>query len=131
LYLILRFVYIATGGAIGAVARYGMSGWIQNLTESSFPWGTLCVNTVGSLFIGLFWGLSELTPVSPTVRLFFSIGFIGAFTTFSTYSLETLNLLRDKEMMLSFVNIALNNILALVFVFGGYFLSRYILGVLK
>ncbi len=127
----LRFVYIAAGGAIGAVARYGVSGWIQNLTESAFPWGTLCVNTVGSLLIGLFWGLSELTPVSPAVRLLFSIGFLGAFTTFSTYSFETLNLLRDREMVLGFANIALNNILALVFVFGGYFLSRYILGVLK
>ena len=127
----LRFVYIAAGGAIGAVARYGVSGWIQNLTEGAFPWGTLCVNSVGSLLIGLFWGLSELTPVSPAVRLLFSIGFLGAFTTFSTYSLETLNLLRDREMVLGFANIALNNILALVFVFGGYFLSRYILGVLK
>ena len=127
----LRLVCIAAGGAIGAVARYGVSGWTQNISPGTFPWGTLCVNTVGSLVIGLFWGLSEPTGISPSVRFFFAIGFLGAFTTFSTYSLETLNLLRDKETLLAFVNIGLNNLLALVFVFGGYFLSRYIITLLK
>ena len=127
----LRFIYIAAGGAIGAIARYGVSGWIQNLTRSGFPWGTLGVNTAGSLLIGFFWGLSELTPISPAARLFFSIGFLGSFTTFSTYSLETLNLFRDKETMLVAINLGLNNFLALVFVFGGYFISRYILSALK
>jgi len=127
----LRFVYIAAGGAMGAVARYGVSGWIQNLTRSGFPWGTLGVNTAGSLLIGFFWGLSEMIPVSPAARLFFSIGFLGSFTTFSTYSLETLSLFRDKETILVALNIGLNNFLALVFVFGGYFISRYILSILK
>ncbi|TKJ33317.1 MAG: hypothetical protein CEE38_20935 [Planctomycetes bacterium B3_Pla] len=127
----LRLVYIATGGAIGAVARYSVSGWVQNFGQGTFPWGTLFVNTAGSLLIGLFFGLSELTSVSPAARLFFAVGFLGAFTTFSTYSLETLNLLRDKETMLAFVNIGLNNLLTLAFVFGGYLLSRYVVTFLK
>jgi len=127
----LEFVLIAAGGAIGAVARYGLSGWVQNLGGGSFPSGTLFVNTAGSLLMGLFWGLSELVPVSPAVRLLFAVGFLGSFTTFSTFSLETFTLLRDKETMLGLANIGLNNLLALVFVFGGYFLSRSIVNFLK
>ncbi|MFH1719227.1 MAG: fluoride efflux transporter CrcB [Planctomycetota bacterium] len=127
----LKFVCIAAGGAIGAVARYGLSGWVQNLGGGSFPLGTLFVNAAGSLLMGLFWGLSELVPVSPVVRLFFAVGFLGSFTTFSTFSLETFTLLRDKETMLGLANIGLNNLLALVFVFGGYFLSRSVINFLK
>lgn len=127
----MKLVYIASGGAIGAVVRYGVSGWIQHVTPGSFPWGTLCVNTVGSFVIGLFWGLSGLTSVSPAARLFFAIGFLGSFTTFSTFSLETYGLLRDRETMLGLMNIGLNNLLAIVFVFAGYFLSRYSLNLLK
>jgi len=127
----MKLVYIASGGAIGAVVRYGVSGWVQNMTPGSFPWGTLCVNTVGSLAIGLFWGFSELTSVSPAARLFFAIGFLGSFTTFSTFSLETFGLLRDRETMLGLMNIGLNNLLAIVFVFAGYFLSRCSLNLLK
>ena len=127
----LKIIYIASGGAIGAVVRYGMSGWVQNISQSGFPLGTLFVNTLGSLLIGLFWGLTELTPISPAIRLFFTIGFLGSFTTFSTYSVETLSLLRDKETMLGLMNIGLNNLLALVFVFGGYFFSRYIINLSK
>ena len=127
----MKLVYIASGGAIGAVVRYGISGWVQNMTPGSFPWGTLCVNTVGSLVIGLFWGFSELTSISPAVRLFFTIGFLGSFTTFSTFSLETFGLLRDRETMLGLMNIGLNNLLAIVFVFAGYFLSRCSLSLLK
>ncbi|MEA3226442.1 MAG: fluoride efflux transporter CrcB, partial [Planctomycetota bacterium] len=119
-----KFFCIAAGGALGAVARYSISGWVQNAGPATFPWGTLCVNVVGSLLIGVFLGISELTPAPSAVRLLFAVGFIGAFTTFSTYSLETLNLFRDKEAMLGLMNIGLNNSLSLMAVFGAYFLSR-------
>jgi CrcB protein len=127
----LKLLSIAAGGAVGAIFRYSLSGWIQSIVPGSLPWGTLCVNTVGSLLMGVFWGLSELTPISPGIRLFFAIGFLGSFTTFSTFSVETFGLLRDRETLLGLMNIGLNNVLALVFVFGGYFLSRSILNVLK
>ncbi|MBN2315608.1 MAG: fluoride efflux transporter CrcB [Sedimentisphaerales bacterium] len=127
----LKFLFIAAGGAIGAIFRYSLSGWIQSVVPGSLPWGTLCVNTAGSLLMGIFWGLSELTPISPAVRLFFAIGFLGSFTTFSTFSVETFGLLRDRETVLGLMNIGLNNVLALVFVFGGYFLSRSLLNVFK
>ncbi len=120
----LKFVFIAAGGALGAAARYGVSGWVQNVRPAMFPWGTLCVNAVGSFLMGAFLGISELAPVSSTTRLLLAVGFLGAFTTFSTYSLETLNLFRDKEVMLGLVNIGLNNSLSLLAVLAAYFLSR-------
>lgn len=127
----LKFVYIAAGGALGAIARFGVSGWVQNFSRGTFPWGTLCVNTVGSLLIGALFGLSELTSISPAARLFLAVGFLGAFTTFSTYSLETLNLLRDKETLLALANVGLNNSLAMVSVFMGYVLTRFVIAFLK
>ena len=127
----MKFVYIASGGAIGAVARYVVSGYIQNLAQGVFPWGTLSVNAIGSLLIGVFFCLSELTPVSPVAKLLFTIGFLGSFTTFSAFSFETFSLLRDRETMLGLVNIGLNNLLSLVLVFVGYFASCYVLNVRK
>ena len=127
----MKFVYIALGGAFGAIFRYSISGMVQNIMQGSFPWGTLCVNTLGSLIIGIFWGLLELTSIPPAIRLFFAIGFLGSFTTFSTFSLETFSLLRERETMLAFMNIGLNNMLAIMFVFAGYFLSRYSVNLIK
>ncbi len=127
----LNFFYIAAGGALGAVARYSVSGCVQGIGPATFPWGTLCVNTVGSLFIGVFLGISELTPVPSAARLLFAVGFLGAFTTFSAYSLETLNLFRAKEAMLGLVNIGLNNSLSLAAVFAAYFLSRSVITLVR
>lgn len=127
----LKLFYVATGGALGAVARFAVSGWVQNLGRGAFPWGTLFVNTAGSLLIGLLFGLSELTSVSPAARLLLAVGFLGGFTTFSTYSLETLNLLRDKETLLALANVGLNNLLAVASVFIGYVLSRFVVAFLK
>ena len=116
---------------MGAAARYSVSGWVQNAGPATFPWGTLCVNVVGSLLIGVFLGISELTPAPSAVRLLFAVGFLGAFTTFSTYSLETLNLFRDKEAMLGLINIGLNNSLSLAAVFTAYFLSRSVVTLIR
>ena len=119
-----KFFCIAGGGALGAVTRYYVSGLIQNVAPATFPWGTLCVNAAGSLLIGAFLGISDSNPVSSAARLLFTVGFLGAFTTFSTYSLETLNLFRDKETMLGLMNIGLNNALSLVAVLGAFLVSR-------
>jgi CrcB protein len=88
---------VASGGALGAVARYLASGWVQNLTGGFFPWGTLVVNAVGCALLGfsLIW-LQE-TLASPEMRDLVTIGFLGSFTTFSTFSYETLAMLRDGE----------------------------------
>ncbi len=88
---------VAAGGAVGAVARYLATGWVQNLTGGFFPWGTFFVNAAGCFLLGfsLVWLQGTLT--SPLARQFVTIGLLGGFTTFSTFSYETVAMLRDGE----------------------------------
>jgi CrcB protein len=82
---------VALGGALGAVARYQLSLWVHARWPSAFPTGTLVVNLIGCLLLGVLAGLVEARMVvSPTTRLFLGVGLLGAFTTFSTFELETL-----------------------------------------
>lgn len=91
--------YIALGGAIGAMARYGASGWVHAHAPATFPWGTLAVNVLGSLLLGLAVRSLQISAVSVQVRGFVTIGLLGAFTTFSTFSFEAVALLQDGEWM--------------------------------
>jgi len=96
---------IAAGGAIGALLRYWVSSAVQNRTTSVFPYGTLTVNVIGSLLIGfLYIWLIERLAVGPAVRAFMLIGVLGAFTTFSTFSMETLNLMESGHLGKALVN---------------------------
>lgn len=96
---------IAAGGAIGALLRYWVSTAVQNRTTSVFPYGTLTVNVIGSLLIGfLYIWLIERLAVGPAVRAFMLIGVLGAFTTFSTFSMETLNLMESGHLGKALVN---------------------------
>lgn len=88
-------VVVAAGGAAGAVARYGLGGWIHGWAGAWMPWGTFGINLLGSLLIGFAVGYLESVPVGPEVRALITVGFLGAFTTFSTYAYETVALLRD------------------------------------
>ena len=105
-----------TGGALGTLARYAASGLAQRITDTLFPVGTLIVNSSGSLLIGIAWAFMENSSLPGYFRTFLLIGFFGGFTTFSTFSLETLNLVRDNEVRLAALNILANNIIAIVFV---------------
>jgi len=117
----LNIVSIAMGGAIGAIARYSLGGWLQQVSRSGiFPWGTLGVNLIGAFAIGVIWGISERFLLSPQVRLFLMVGVLGGFTTFSTFCLENLNLLRSGEIRLALWNIGLSNVLGLVLVYAGF-----------
>lgn len=95
----MMLLYIAAGGAVGALARYGLAGWVHGWTDDRFPWGTFAVNAVGSLLIGLALRYLESVPVSPEFRALVTVGLLGAFTTFSTYAYETVALLRDRDWM--------------------------------
>jgi len=89
---------VGMGGFLGAIARYLVSGYLQQNVTSVFPWGTFVVNITGCLLIGLVYGLSERGEVlSPEIRLFLTVGICGGFTTFSTLSNDALMLIRQQE----------------------------------
>ncbi len=93
----MLLLLIAVGGAAGAVARYALSGWVHSLFDTTFPLGTLVVNVVGSFGLGFLLSLLEGLSVSPELRSTVTIGFLGAFTTYSTFSYETVVLLEGGE----------------------------------
>jgi fluoride exporter len=119
-----RLLYIAAGGALGAVSRYLVSGWAQSLSSGVFPWGTLTVNALGSFLIGALSALFERQAVAPNVRLFLTIGALGGFTTFSSFSQETINLFREHQAPLAALNVILNNALGIALAVAGFLIVR-------
>ena len=116
---------VAVAGAAGALARYGLGGFIADRFPSGFPWDTLIINVSGSLALGfLFVVLTERIAVSAAVRSSITIGFIGAYTTFSTFSLETFRLIEDGAVGLAAVNTAVSLALGLMAVWLGVTLGR-------
>ena len=118
-------VFVALGGACGAILRYLLSGLINRYVESAFPAGTLGVNLLGCLAVGLLWEPLAHTALSPHARTFFLIGVLGAFTTFSTYGIESVNLMRAGELRLALLNLFLSNVLGIAFVLLGLGVSRF------
>ena len=115
-----NILLIAIGGAIGSVSRYGCQKWIYQFYPHPFPVGTFVVNILGSLLIGLFFGLSEKGNImSPEWRLFLTTGFCGGYTTFSTFSFETLALLKEGNYGYAFMYIILSVVLGLMAVWLG------------
>ena len=102
-----RTLLVAIGGLLGSVGRYWLSGFVQQASGGEFPLGTLAVNILGSFVVGLVMALSlERGIVQANARILLTIGLCGGFTTMSTFSYETVALLRDGEMMLALSNIA-------------------------
>jgi fluoride exporter len=116
-------VLVGVGGFIGAVLRYLMSGLVQNLTRSvAFPHGTLAVNITGCFLMGVFSHLLESQAgLTAEMRLFLMVGLLGSFTTYSTFSHETLNLLQNHGLSLALINIGTHIILGLSAVLLGRF----------
>ena len=112
--------YIALGSALGGAGRYLLGGLIQDWSGGTFPLGTLLVNISGSFLLGLISGYAlNSAAVSPEVRTFLTIGICGGYTTFSTFSLETVNLLRDGDYTRAATYLLLSVLLSLVAVFVG------------
>ncbi len=120
-----QMLAIAGGGAIGALLRFWVSGWVYALAGRGFPYGTLVVNVLGSLAIGFFsvW-LLERVAGGVAWRAFLLIGLLGAFTTFSTFSLETLNLIETGQVGRALMNMALSLVLCLAAAALGVLLAR-------
>ncbi len=125
----IRILLVALGGAIGASTRYLLGMWVQTRLGSDFPWGTFAINTSGSFLIGLVLGLVDTGMLSAEARLFLAVGVLGGYTTFSTFSYETLELLGDGNIQAFLFN-ALGQIVAgLLAVYLGLALSRSLGGI--
>jgi CrcB protein len=104
---VLQVLSIAAGGAAGALVRWSVSLWIHGLLGPGFPYGTLAVNVAGSFAMGvLYVVLGQRLEVAPELRLALTVGFLGAFTTFSTFSMETIGLLEDGRFPAALLNVS-------------------------
>lgn len=123
--MLTKILYICAGGAAGSLSRYWLSGVAQRLVGGSFPLGTFVVNMLGCLFFGAIWGFLEnrLLPGSE-VRLLLLTGFMGAFTTFSTYMFESAELVKHGQMTIALLNVVGQSAIGLMLVLAGIALGR-------
>lgn len=122
-----KLFVIGLAGFIGTLTRYWMSGIVARRYGETFPAGTLVVNLFGCFLVGLlFYILQERFLVNETLRTVILIGFLGGFTTFSSFGLQTFTLLQDGEFGLAVLNVSVANIVGLVLVCGGYTLAKVI-----
>ena len=120
-----QLLVIASGGAVGALFRFWVSSGVYGLLGRGFPYGTLAVNVLGSLVMGFLYVLFiERMAVSAELRAGLLIGFLGAFTTFSTFSMETLNLLEQAEVLKAGLNVLLSVVACLLACWLGLVLGR-------
>jgi len=125
----MKILYIGLFGGFGCVARYLLTLWTQQLVGRDFPYGTLVVNVLGSFLLGLLLTMGvRHFPVSPDLRLGLAVGFLGGFTTFSTFSYQTLMLLEEGSYWSAGANILLNVMLCLAGVFAGVLVARQLAG---
>lgn len=124
-----EIIYITVAGGLGALGRYYMTGLAHRLLGEGFPYGTLIVNVLGSFLIGLVMQTSMSTDLVPRAwRLALTFGFLGAFTTFSAFSYETLGYLEDGAWLMAGVNILTNVFPAIIAVFLGVLIGRTLFG---
>lgn len=120
-----KLALIAVGGAAGTLARYFVSGLSHRVFGGTFPMGTLAVNVLGSLIFGVVWALAEeRMAISPMARTVMLVGFMGAFTTFSTFAFETMGFVRDSQFLYALLNITANCVLGFGAVITGMWIGR-------
>jgi len=120
-----RILWLSIAGALGTLARYGLGISIQRLHESSFPWGTLFVNLIGCFLFGLIFCLAEERfLISGQIRLIILTGFMGAFTTFSTYAFETSQMFQRADWLMVVINFTTQNFLGILSLFLGKTVAR-------
>lgn len=132
----MTYLWVALGGALGSIGRFYIASGMARLTGPQFPWGTIIINVVGSFVIGLIVTLTApggRFAASPDVRVFLMVGFCGGFTTFSSFSLQTLELLREGRAGAALINVALSVVVCVLAVAVGYWAglalaARHMLG---
>ncbi len=120
-----KLTLLAVAGAIGSVSRYGLSLAVYRVCGPTFPWGTFVVNLLGCFLFGLIWSLAEEGwGISDGTRVIVLVGFMGAFTTFSSFAHDTFILMRDARWLLAGANIAAQNVLGIIALVGGVAVGR-------
>lgn len=120
-------ILVFIGGGIGSVFRYLLSGWVYKILGTDFPYGTFAVNVIGCFVIGLFLTMAEdRFLISPSFRIFFAVGLLGGFTTFSTFSFETVGLLKDGAIAFGLLNVAVSIVVGLTATWVGTLAGRII-----
>lgn len=120
-----KLALIAVAGTAGTLSRYWLSGLVHRMFGSDFAYGTLAVNAIGCLLFGLVWALAEERMAIPVLaRTVILVGFMGAFTTFSTFAFETMSYVRDSQYMLAFLNVAANCLLGFAAIVSGVWIAR-------
>ena len=122
----MNAIYIVIGGGIGALLRYFTSQFVNNLYNKNFSLGTVFVNCIGALLIGFLINIFDLYGINTKYKLLIITGFLGGYTTFSTYSIETVNYFMNGNIKYGILNILLNNILCILFALLGLWLNRII-----
>jgi len=121
----VKILYLGLFGGMGCIARYMVSGWVYSLAGKTLPYGTLAVNVIGSLLLGLIMeGSLRSTLLSPELRVGLTVGFLGGFTTFSTFSYETVRLMEEGSMLAAGANVLLNATVCVVAALAGIYLAR-------
>jgi CrcB protein len=121
----MSYLLVALGAGIGGGLRYYVSSVAYKYLPVYFPFGTLAVNVMGSIVLGiLIFGLDERELLNQNLKLLLGVGFCGGFTTFSTFSLETINLMLDSEYLLMIINIVSNVLISVLGIFLGYVITR-------
>lgn len=119
-------LFVGLGSFIGGISRYLVSLFIQNKFLSTFPYGTLAVNIIGCFLIGIIYGFSERGNMNAEWRIFLATGIMGGFTTFSSFSNETVSMLRDAQYLQAFSYIFFSVIIGLAVTFAGISLIKYL-----
>jgi len=120
-----KYVVVGLGGFLGAIARFWLGGYIGSKLGTRFPYGTFVINCSGSFLIGFMLTLlAERTHWSPNWRYLIPVGFIGAYTTFSTFEYETFRVIQDGEFLIAFLNVSLSVILGFAAVWLGAIVGR-------
>jgi CrcB protein len=125
--MLQKLIYLAIAGGAGTLARYGLAGIVQRYYGASFPWGTAIVNVGGCFLFGLVWAISvDRGVISSEMRTVLLIGFLGSFTTFSTFASETGQLLADAELLMACGNMVFQVVAGIGFLFLGIAIGRTI-----